>query len=655
MDNSGTALFPTGEMPHPSHRHRPLTDVFLNLLDLLDIAIWELDLEYRIVACNQKARSVYGDDCVGKPCHWLTTGTHQVCHECPVQQVYQTRQTTRSEREHLDRTGKTLVVDHFATPIIDPDHRLTGAIVMLVDITERRRMDQAVLHQKTRETETEWEKLIAAVQQTKDVVVITDRQGTIEFVNPAFTDVTGYSSNEAIGRNPRLLKSGKHDDSFYRELWQTIARGRTFQGRMINKKKDGTLYTEEATISPIFSPEGEIVNYVGVKRDISEQLLLEKQLQQAQKMEAVGRLTGGVAHDFNNILGVIIGYTDMALAQVSPSEPLHKELSTVLDAAEKSATIVRQLLAFARQQTIAPVLLDLNETVDGMLKMLQRLIGEDIDLCWIPAADLPPIMLDPVQIDQILANLCLNAKDALVDHGKITIETSIIDFDGDYCAGHAGFHPGTFVMLAVSDDGCGIPGEHLEKIFEPFFTTKGQGHGTGLGLSTVYGIVKQNNGLINVYSEPGEGTTFKLYFPARPLDTSSPPEQRQNLPSITGNETILLVEDDKGVRDMTTMMLTRLGYQVVPVATPAEVIPFVEHSEQSIDLLLTDVVMPGMNGKELAHLLARRLPGLKILFMSGYTPNVIAHKGVLSDDINFIQKPFSRTGMGLKIRQVLDN
>jgi len=655
MNNSDTATLPTDEVPCPSHRPQPLADVFVNILDLLDIAVWELDLEYRIVAGNQKARSVYGDDIVGKRCYSLTAGAHRVCDECPVRQVYQNSRPRRCEREHIDSTGRKIVVDHFATPIIAPDLRLTGVVVMLVDMTERRRMDREVLHQETRKTETEREKLIAAIQQTKDVVVITDRQGTIEFVNPAFTDVTGYTGSEAVGRNPRLLKSGKHDNTFYQQLWQTITGGRTFQGRMVNKKKDGTLYTEEATISPIFSPEGAIINYVGVKRDISEQLLLERQLQQAQKMEAIGRLTGGVAHDFNNILGVIIGYTDMALAKITPSEPLHKELSTVLDAAERSATIVRQLLAFARQQTIAPVLLDLNETVDGMLKMLQRLIGENIDLRWVPTAGLPPIMLDPAQVDQILANLCLNAKDSMVDHGTITIETSTIDFDEDYCARHAGFHTGTFVMLAISDDGCGIPGEHLEKIFEPFFTTKGQGHGTGLGLSTVYGIVKQNNGFINVYSEPGDGTTFKLYFPARSAGASSTPEQKQTLPTITGNETILLVEDDKGVREMTTMMLTRLGYRVVPVATPTEAIPLAEHDGQSIDLLLTDVVMPGMNGKELAGLLVQRLPNLKILFMSGYTPNVIAHKGVLSDDINFIQKPFSRTGMGMKIRQVLDN
>ncbi|MCB2174147.1 PAS domain S-box protein [bacterium] len=646
---------PTGEASPPRHRHRSLADAFLNLLDLLDIAIWELDLEHRVVACNEKARSVYGDDIVGKHCYAITTGAQWVCHGCPVQQVYQNSRPSRSEQEHIDHAGRTIIVDHFATPVLTSDHRLTGVVVMLVDITERRRLDQEVLHQKTRKTETEWEKLIAAVQQTKDVVVITDRHGTIEFVNPAFTDVTGYSSKEAIGLNPRLLKSGKHDASFYRDLWQTIGSGRTFQGRMVNKKKDGTLYTEEATISPIFSPEGEIINYVGVKRDISEQLLLERQLHQAQKMEAIGRLTGGVAHDFNNILGVIIGYTDMALAKISPAEPLHKELSTVLDAAERSATIVRQLLAFARRQTIAPVALDLNETVGGMLKMLQRLIGENIGLSWFPAAELPPVMMDPVQVDQILANLVLNAKDSMVDHGNITIETSLIYFDKSYCVRHAGFQEGTFVMLAVSDDGCGIPAEHVEKIFEPFFTTKGQGRGTGLGLSTVYGIVKQNNGFINVYSETGDGTTFKLYFPAQPAGSSSNPVKSQNLPTVTGNETILLVEDDQGVREMTTMMLTRLGYQIVPAATPTEAINLVEHSSPSIDLLLTDVVMPGMNGKELAGLLARRLPNLKILFMSGYTPNVVAHKGVLSENINFIQKPFSRTDMGRKLRQVLDN
>ena len=369
------------------------------------------------------------------------------------------------------------------------------------DITARKR------------AEAERKRLMAAIEQAGEVIVMTDAQGIIQFVNPAFERMTGYSREEAVGQNPRILKSGKQDELFYRNLWETISGGRTWAGRMVNKRKDGTLYTEEATISPVRDASGRIVNYVAVKRDITEHLRLAAQFQQAQKMESVGRLAGGVAHDFNNMLGVILGHAELALEQVDPAQPLHADLEEIRKAAERSADLTRQLLAFARKQTVAPKVLDLNETVEGMLKMLRRLIGEDIDLAWLPGADLWPVKMDPSQIDQILANLCVNARDAIAGVGKVTIETGNGAFDEDYCADHAGFVPGEYVLLAVSDDGCGMDKETLAHIFEPFFTTKEMGKGTGLGLATVYGIVKQNNGFINVYSEPGQGTTFKIYLP----------------------------------------------------------------------------------------------------------------------------------------------
>ena len=364
-----------------------------------------------------------------------------------------------------------------------------------------------------KQAEAERERLLAAIEQAGESVMITDSDGIIQYINPTLEAVTGYDRKEALGRTPSFLKSGEQDEAFYRHLWKTITDGRIWEGRIVNRRKDGRLYTESGMISPVRDASGRIVNYVAVKRDITEQIRLTDQLQQAQRMESVGRLAGGVAHDFNNILSVIQGYTELALRKTDDSSPLRSDLQEVLKAANRSADITRQLLAFARKQTIAPRILDLNETVEGMLKMLRRLIGEDINLVWLPKARLWQVRMDPSQLDQILANLCVNSRDAITDVGRISIETDNVVFDEDYCSGHTGFLPGEYVLLALSDDGSGMDKETLKKIFEPFFTTKPMGEGTGLGLATVYGIVKQNEGYINVYSEPGRGTTSRIYLP----------------------------------------------------------------------------------------------------------------------------------------------
>jgi PAS domain S-box-containing protein len=380
---------------------------------------------------------------------------------------------------------------------------------------------------------------------------------------------------------------------------------------------------------------------------------LEEQLRQAQKMESVGRLAGGVAHDFNNMLGVILGHTEMALDETDPETPVHASLQVVEQAAKRSAALTRQLLTFARKQTVAPKVIDLNDTVEGMLNMLRRLIGEDIDLFLKPGSGLQPVKVDPSQIDQLLANLCVNARDAIAGVGKITIETASATFDEAYCAEHLGSVPGEYVLLAVSDDGCGMDQETLGHIFEPFFTTKEQGKGTGLGLASVFGMVKQNKGFINVYSEPNQGTTFKIYLP-RHEKSAKGQEQATILPAERGQETILLVEDEPAILEMTTMMLTRLGYTVLPANTPREAIRLADEYQGRIDLLMTDVVMPDMNGRDLAANLLAHYPDLKRLFMSGYTANVIAHHGVLDEGVHFIQKPFSMKDLGGKLRKALE-
>jgi PAS domain S-box-containing protein len=388
------------------------------------------------------------------------------------------------------------------------------------------------------------------------------------------------------------------------------------------------------------------------KRAEEERTKLEVQLQRAHKLEAIGQLAGGVAHDFNNMLGVILGYTELAMEQIDPTQPVIKDLEEIRSAAKRSADITRQLLAFARKQTVAPKVIDLNETLESLLKMLRRLIGEDVDLSWLPGSRLWSIKMDPSQVDQILANLCVNARGAISGVGKIVVETGNSIFDEEYCSSHVDYVPGEYVRLMVSDNGCGMSKETMSHIFEPFFTTKAAGGGTGLGLATVYGVVKQNKGFINVYSEPGQGTTFTIYLPRYLGETDQGPTKDAVEPETGGDETILLVEDEPTILAMTKTMLQRLGYNVLTAASPLDAIRIAESSD-GIDLLITDVIMPEMNGRDLAEKILTGKSGLKHLFMSGYTADIISKQGVIDEKVCFIQKPFSKTELAGKVRQAL--
>jgi len=459
-------------------------------------------------------------------------------------------------------------------------------------------------------------------------------------------------------------EQGLHPDDSSRavEECQAALRGeRDFDTEFRVRHPDGTVVHIKADGLVLRDEKGKPLRMIGLNTDITkskqeqeEKANLEAQIQQSHKMESVGRLAGGVAHDFNNKLGVILGYTEMALDQVEPTLPLHADLEQIRTAANHAADLTRQLLAFARKQTVAPKVLDLNKTVTSMLKMLQRLIGENIHINWQPDANLWPIKVDPSQIDQILTNLCINARDAISDVGKMTIETGKCSFDEDYCAAYTGFLPGEYVLLAVSDNGCGMDKETLSHLFEPFYTTKVIGKGTGLGLATVYGIVRQNNGLINVYSEPDKGTTFRIYLPRHVGKTAQVQTRGPVEANSRGHETILLVEDDPSILEMTTRMLKKQGYTVLSANSPGEAIHLARERTGEIHLLMTDVVMPEMNGRDLAKNLLSLFPHLKRLFMSGYTANVIAHHGVLDEGVYFIQKPFSIKELAAKVREALD-
>jgi PAS domain S-box-containing protein len=494
-----------------------------------------------------------------------------------------------------------------------------------------------------------------------DAIFIHHSDGEIIDVNDKMLEMYG------VNREQACTLSIKHDYSSQDNpleqlhiLWERARAGEDlFFEWKARRPQDGSVFDAEVFLRKIAMKRKDVI--LATVRDITERKRVEKerailqdQLIQAQKMESVGRLAGGVAHDYNNMLSIIVGYSELALEKLTPIDPLYEDIHEIYDAAVRSTDITRQLLAFARKQEIAPVALDLNESIEDMLMMLRRLIGEDIDLAWLPEIGLWPVKLDPSQFDQILVNLCVNARDAINGVGRITIETDMVFFDAAYCVNHPGYVPGEYVLLAVSDDGCGMDHDTVDKIFEPFFTTKDTGKGTGLGLATVYGIIKQNNGFISVYSEPGRGTTFKVYLVSHTgLTVEVTRESPANIP-VGHGEIILVVEDEASILKFAKKLLGELGYTVLTSKVPSQALLLVDEHQNRIDLLVTDVVMPEMNGKELSKRLCEACPELKTLFMSGYTADAIAHRGVLDEGISFIQKPFSKESMAIKVREVLD-
>ena len=501
--------------------------------------------------------------------------------------------------------------------------------------------------------EWERERLLSAIEQAGEMIVITDSRGAIQYVNPAFKQTTGYSRHEALGQNPRLLKSGRQDQAFYRNLWQAVSSGNSWQGRMVNKRKDGTLFTEEATISPVRDASGRIVSYVAVSHDITEHLKLEAQLQQAQKLESVGRLAGGVAHDFNNLLSVIMGYSEIELQNLDSGHPLVNSLQEILEAANRARDLTRQLLAFSRKQVMEMHVVDIRDVISGFEKLMRRMIGEDIELVLGLGSAALAVKADASQIEQVLMNLAVNARDAMPDGGTLRIETAATELDETYAAEKSGVKPGAYAMIAVSDTGTGMDRKTLERLFEPFFTTKGMDKGTGLGLATSYGIIKQHGGNIWVYSEPGHGTVFKIYLPLA-FEKEEPASPTLIRPEpIYGTATILVVEDDPAVRKLTCNILAAKGYRVLPAQSSENAVQMAQNHDTPVHLLITDVIMPGMNGPEVHRRIAGFHPQIKVLYMSGYTGDIISRQGILNEGIQFIQKPFTVNQLLEKVAHVL--
>jgi len=506
-----------------------------------------------------------------------------------------------------------------------------------------------------RQADEELRNLLFAVEQSPVTIVITDAEGIIEYVNPKFTELTGYTQKEAIGLGSRILKSGKAPPEFYVNLWQTIKAGKVWRGVFQNKKKNGELFSERGTISPVMDEVGRITRFIAIKEDITERLKLEEQLRQSQKMDAVGHLAAGVAHDFNNLLTIV--QFEASLLALNPSlDPVSRDGVTQIEkAAERAANLTRQLLAFSRKQQKEARVIDLPGLVTEMTRLLQRILGEDIALTTQIALGLPPLLADPGMIEQVIMNMAVNSRDAMPAGGKLEITVSEVTLDEAASHQHAGGRPGNFFKLEVRDNGAGIAPEHLSRIFEPFFTTKEVGKGTGLGLATVFGIVKLHNGWVEVASELGRGTVFQVFLPIAPTSelkqlATTPPAKLKG-----GPETILVTEDEDPIRRLMQIALERYGYRVLVAENGVKALEVMERDGAKVDLLITDMVMPGgMNGRELSAKFQVSYPELKVIFVSGYASDNICLDLNLKQGVNFLRKPFSIYALIEAVRSRLD-
>jgi PAS domain S-box-containing protein len=555
--------------------------------------------------------------------------------------------TDRLEFTYTRKDGTDLRAFVQANSMLDAEGRFEAGLAVIADITERAKADE------TRA------RLAAIVESSEDAIFSTTLDGKISTWNLGAEALYQYSPEEAVGRDASMLAPPLSPDS--ESLIDRVARGEAIrQLETLGLRKDGSLVELAVTVSPIRGTEGENVGFSTIARDLTARRQLEaglrrseEQFRHAQKMEAVGRLAGGVAHDFNNLLSVILSYTELALLSLKQGDPLRDDILEMRTAGRRATELTQQLLAFSRQQVLEARVLDLNEVLAGMQRMLARLLGEDIELSIVPGRELGPVLADPGQLEQVVMNLAVNARDAMPDGGNLTLSTTNIQLDTAYVGAHVGVPPGNYVMLSVSDNGVGMDAATQARVFEPFFTTKSAGKGTGLGLATVFGIVTQSGGQISVYSEVGHGTTFKIYLPrtdhvAQAGDDSPPPA------TLRGAETILLVEDEAQVRTVACAILRRNGYHVLESANGGEALLISLEFEARIHLLLTDVVMPRMSGRKLAEQLATARPEMRVLFTSGYTDDAVVHHGVLDAGVPFLRKPFTPGEILRKVREVLD-
>ena len=527
-------------------------------------------------------------------------------------------------------------------PVRDPQGTIRRFVGIVEDMTIRKQSEDAS------------SMLAAIVENSEDAIIGLSLGGTILSWNHGAERLYGYASAEVTGRHVTVLYPPDQADE-----WESIA-GQIGRGERVpayettRRRKDGTLIDVSVTASLMVDRKGQIIGVSKITRDITEKKRLEEQFRQAQKMEAIGQLAGCVAHDFNNLLTIISGYSELLVSRLPANDPTRGLIQEIHKAGERAAHLTRQLLAFSRRAVVEPRVLDLNALVTDTEKMLRRLIGEDIHLTTVPDPALGRVKADAGQIEQVIVNLAVNARDAMPQGGKLTIETANVALDDTYADLHPEVKPGRYVMLAVSDTGCGMSEATKARMFEPFFTTKGPGKGTGLGLATVYGIVKQSGGHVGVYSELGHGTTFKIYLPSVKENVSSRTSLQAVLVALRGHETILLVEDEDAVRGITRLALQMHGYTVLEARNGKEALRVCDQHQGPIRLLITDVVMPEMGGRQVAERLTACQPGIRVLFLSGYTDDAVVRHGILEAEVAFLQKPFTPVALATKVREVLD-
>ncbi|MBU0665565.1 MAG: PAS domain S-box protein [Proteobacteria bacterium] len=620
-------------------------DFLQKALDALTHPFYVIDAKDHTIKVSNKA-SHFGKYQEGTKCFQLTHDRSEPCtgaeHPCSLLEVKRTKQPVVVEHIHTDQAGKRQSVEIHAYPIFDSNNNLSQVIEYCLDISERK------------QGEEERRRLVTAIEQGIDSVVITDTRGMIQYVNPSFEKITGYTKDEAIGRNPRILQSGRHDAPFYQEMWKTLTSGKAWQGHLINKKKDGTLFEEEASITPVLNEAGRIINYVAVKRDVTGEMKLEEQLRQAQKMEAIGTLAGGIAHDINNILAPILGYSELAMTRISPGDPLTGDLQQVITAAGRAKDLVQQILAFSRHAPQERKPFQPHLVVKEVLKLLRASLPSTIDIREDISPECGAILADPTQFHQIIMNLCTNAFHAMHESGGVLgVRLTKITINDDSRPASPDLAPGDYVLLEVSDTGCGMEKKTLAHIFAPYFTTKAKGESTGLGLSVVHGIVKSYQGHITVYSEPGKGTRFHVYLP-RLAVTPSLAEAAHSEAIPNGTERLLVVDDEAVITTMLELILQDLGYQVTSSNNSLEALALIDQDPMSFDLLITDMTMPHLTGFELAQKVLAIRSNLPIILCTGFSDLINKEQALALGIRAYLMKPVSVRELGLAMRKVLD-
>jgi two-component system, cell cycle sensor histidine kinase and response regulator CckA len=619
-----------------------------SIVESSDDAIVGKTLDGKIVSWNAGAEKIYGyaaNEVLGQPVSILVPGEQQ--DEVPqiLERLRRDERIHHYETVRVRKDGQRINVSVTISPVKDAEGTIIGASAIARDITERKRVEE-----KLQESEAQFRSL---VHDAPYGIYRVTLDGRLLQVNPALMKMLGYESEEELMRCNMERDIYRHPE-FRQRLVSDYWQKQDFREVEAEwRRKDGKIIVVRMTGHPVLAKDHSLAYFEVFVEDITERRTLERQLLQSQKMEAIGRLAGGIAHDFNNLLGVILGHSEILDQQIGGNDGLRKSVEATRHAAERAAALTMQLLAFSRKQVIEPAVIDLNASVMEIEKMLHRVIGEDIELAIRLQPDLGRVKADPGQLSQVLMNLAVNSRDAMPSGGKLVIETANVELDDTYGRQHLGAKPGPHVMLAISDTGTGMDSETLSHIFEPFFTTKETGKGTGLGLSMVYGIIKQSNGYIMAYSEPGRGTTFKIYFPRSEESVSPVHKPEEKIPR--GTETVMVVEDEAALRELTCVLLEDAGYTVLESSGAEEAIETAKDLQRNIDLLLTDIVMPRLDGRELANQMVSLRPNLKVLFMSGYTDDVIVHRGVLTQGTILVQKPFTKRTLLQKVRETLDS